>query len=361
MESKKKHEFLLFEEARSIVRSLKLQGSKEWKFWTKSSDKPKNIPANPARTYQDKGWIDYGDWLGTDYIANGRRKYLPFAEARAYVHQLKIKNERQWRVWTQTPERPENITTVPSSTYKNEGWKNWPDWLGNGATPKNIEYLPFVQARFFVQKQGISTQEQYVTWAKSSERPQNIPANPRSVYKNDGWKGIGDWLGTGSIANQNCDYFPYEQARVFVHRLNLQNSKEYTQWAKTADKPPNIPASPLNAYKNKGWKGMGDWLGTDRVANQDRQYLSFYEARLIVQSKNIPNKNAYAEWVGTVDRPKSIPANPREVYKNDGWSGWGNWLGTGFVANQNKKFLSFEQARKYVHGLKFIRCEPWIA
>ena len=29
-------------------------------------------------------------------------------------------------------------------------------------------------------------------------------------------------------------------------------------------------------------------------------------------------------------------------YKNKGWNNWGDWLGTGVVANQNKSFLSFD-------------------
>jgi superfamily II DNA or RNA helicase len=32
--------------------------------WTKSETKPDDIPANPTRTYQDGGWLGWGDWLG---------------------------------------------------------------------------------------------------------------------------------------------------------------------------------------------------------------------------------------------------------------------------------------------------------
>ena len=49
-----------------------------------------------------------------------------------------------------------------------------------------------------------------------------FPANPSGVYKNDGWAGIGDWLGTGRIANQNMIYLPFEEARAFVHSLGLR-------------------------------------------------------------------------------------------------------------------------------------------
>ena len=32
-------------------------------------------------------------------------------------------------------------------------------------------------------------------WAKSTERPENIPSNPNRVYKNEGWINSADWLG----------------------------------------------------------------------------------------------------------------------------------------------------------------------
>ena len=37
--------------------------------------------------------------------------------------------------------------------------------------------------------------------------------------------------------------------------------------------------------------------------------------------------------------PSGIPSSPRTVYKKE-WKGWGDFLGTGRVANQNKKFRS---------------------
>jgi len=45
-----------------------------------------------------------------------------------------------------------------------------------------------------------------------------IPYRPDRIYKNE-WKGMGDWLGTGRIANRNREYWPYPKAREYVHLL----------------------------------------------------------------------------------------------------------------------------------------------
>ena len=57
-------DMLPFAAARAIVRKLKLKSQKEWKAWSKSGQRPSNIPGNPDRTYRDDGWISYPDWLG---------------------------------------------------------------------------------------------------------------------------------------------------------------------------------------------------------------------------------------------------------------------------------------------------------
>ena len=59
-----------FEEARLTVRSLKFKSYKEWLLYTQGqlvgrSNRPVNIPMNPAEVYKDS-WKGYEDWLGTN-------------------------------------------------------------------------------------------------------------------------------------------------------------------------------------------------------------------------------------------------------------------------------------------------------
>ena len=54
-------DMLPFAAARAIVRKLKLKGCKEWKAWSKSGQRPSNIPSHPNRNYRDDGWISMPD------------------------------------------------------------------------------------------------------------------------------------------------------------------------------------------------------------------------------------------------------------------------------------------------------------
>jgi hypothetical protein len=77
-------------------------------------------------------------------------------------------------------------------------------------------------------------------------------------------------------------YKPFEESKRFVRKLGLKNQNEWREYSKSTDKPLDIPADPSAVYK-EDWKGMGDWLGTEFIAPQNRIYKSFDEAKKFVQ------------------------------------------------------------------------------
>ena len=111
------------------MRGLGLKSQKEWHALSKSGQRPSNIPSDPDRVYRDDGWISYPDWLG-----NGKRyDMLPFAVGRAYVRKLKLRCNKEWKAWSKSGQRPSNIPSHPETTYRDDGWISYPDWLGYGS------------------------------------------------------------------------------------------------------------------------------------------------------------------------------------------------------------------------------------
>jgi hypothetical protein len=158
---------------------------------------------------------------------------------------------------------------------------------------------------------------------------------------------LGDWLGTGSIAPFNRTFRPFEEARTFVRNLGLKSQTEWQDWSKSDNKPDDIPATPSRTYKNEGWRGFGDWLGTGTVASQYRIYRSFEEARTFVRSLGFKGKDEWVAWTKSEEKPDDIPANPPQTYRGKGWAGWGDWLGIVNKWNQNA-VLSFLRSIKPV-------------
>lgn len=362
-----KRTFPSFEEARNFARSLKLAGKKEWIEWYEIHQ-PLKWAKWPNHLYKDKGWKGWNDFLGiTTPAIDRRRKYrkmqlqkpCSFEEARAYAHSLKLKSGSEWKKLVRVNALPLYIPSYPNEVYKDVDWNGWGDFLGtNLIASQNREFLDLEEAKKVVQRLGLKSMFEWRKWAKSTARPANIPACPWEVYKNDGWKGIGDFIGTGTIAPQNRTFRSFEDVRVFACALKLSGKEEWGEWAKTSARPDNIPAYPNEVYKNKGWNGWGDFLGTGHTAHKNRTYRSFYEARLFVRALELQNKEDWVRWTKFKERPEDIPKSPYHIYEVE-WQGWGDWLGTDRVANQNKEFLSFVKARAFARSLGFQSQGQW--
>jgi len=192
-----KRDFLPFEEARSFVRSLNLKSAAEWKAWYKSDARPLSIPSNPSRVYQNTGWISLSDWLGTNTVATFNRSYRSFEESRKFARSLGLASSNEWKEWTKSGKRPEDIPVHPNRAYKDQGWIDWGDWLGTGSIATfNRKYRSFKEARSYVHSLSLANKEDWQNWSKSTEKPDDIPATPDRIYHNKGWQGWGDWLGS---------------------------------------------------------------------------------------------------------------------------------------------------------------------
>jgi hypothetical protein len=94
-----------------------------------------------------------------------------------------------------------------------------------------LTYRAFKEAKQFVHNLGLKSRSQWLQYCKSSEKPNDIPTYPQdSIYKSE-WKGWGDCLGTGRIANQAIVYRPFEEARKFVHALRIDI--DIIQWKRS--------------------------------------------------------------------------------------------------------------------------------
>jgi hypothetical protein len=179
-----------FTEGRAFVRGLELEGVRGWWAWSKSGQRPSDIPSDPSRAYRDDGWSSWPDWLGSERVA-----WKSFTEARALARGLGLKGGRGWQVWSKSGQRPSDIPSNPERAYRDDGWISWPDWLGNG---KRYDMLPFAVARAYVRKLKLRSQKEWQAWSKNGQRTSNIPSAPHFTYRNDGWISMPDWLGYGS-------------------------------------------------------------------------------------------------------------------------------------------------------------------
>jgi len=270
-------EYLPFKKARAFARRLRLRNANEWRVKCKDSAFPQDIPKVPYLVYANQGWIDFGDWLGTGYIASVRRKYRSFQSARSFARSQSLKNREEWNLFCRgripaKGELPKDIPTCPEQTYKNHGWNGVGDWLGTGnLAPSQKSFLPFLEARHFARSLKLNSQKEWLSFCKDGipekgNLPRDIPTCPEQVYKNKGWVNLADWLGSSRVRIKGRKYISYKKSRAFVHTLGLKTQKDWQSYCAGKFKdmptlPSLIPKKPERVYKGKGWKDLADWLG----------------------------------------------------------------------------------------------------
>lgn len=135
-----------------------------------------------------------------------------------------------------------------------------------------------------------------------------------------------------------------------------------------------VPVAEQLAEEHSGLPGTG-WLDQNGYSGLGRaiekhpalfahikrlrpSWRPFVEARKYVRTQNLSSKKAHQVWPKN-DRPKDIPSNPNTEYKDAGWISWGDYLGTGNIAPQNRIFLPFKKARAYARSLKINGQAEW--
>jgi len=354
-----------FEEAKKFVSQLNLKGLKDWYRYTKTKDRPLDIPVTPFKVYKE--WKSVPDWLGYDAYGNWRT----YDEAKKFVNQLKLSSWKDWRRYAKSKDRPFDIPSSPSKVYKNKSWKGINDWLGiedfvtyeeaqNIAikneiknkedwhnfvrknivkkklplTPKHIykkvwrgwgyffdknfkekKLYSYNKAKKVLKRFNLKSRADFKKLLKTNKKiAEKIPLTPNVYYKRL-WEGWGPFIGTGFLRE---NFLEYKKAIKFVHKLKIKTWKDWNNYCKSGKKPSRIPAAPNMAYKNNGWKNIEDWLGVDPIIN-------FEEAKKFIKKLNIKTETEFRIFNRSGKRPNNFPSAPSRTYKED-WKGWPDFL-----------------------------------
>ena len=242
---------------------------------------PDDILSRPMGSLQRQRMGELGDFLGTNMIATCLRKYRPYEKAQAFAHSLNLKRKEDWFLYIKgnfqnLPALPSDIAACPDKTYRRKDYgKKWIDW--------------------------------------------------------------GDFLGTGSVSNQNKAkrYLTYEEAKAFVQPLKLKSSGDWRKYIsgempRLPKLPQGMPKKPDQAYENFEW---WEFLGAEiSKMNSQRDFWPFQKSRAFVKKLGL---KSFEDWVAYCadkfahlpTKPLEIPSNPQKKYKVSGWQGYAHWMG----------------------------------
>ncbi len=216
----------------------------------------------------------------------------------------------------------------------------------------NFKYLSYEESKEVMSKIGLKSIAEWKEYKKTALKPKTIPNEPNKIYKDNGWTGFQDWLG---YSNNKSNFLSFEDAKKYIHTLELKSENEWKLYKKQGLRPDFIPGQPDEVYKEKGWKGYQDWLGYKR---SNSNFLSFESAKKSMHPYNLKSKKDWIIFLQNGLKPSNIPSNPEKVYKEKGWKGYQDWLG--YIYKPTKfEFLSFEEAKLFIHSLGLKSENEW--
>jgi hypothetical protein len=219
------------------------------------------------------------------------------------------------------------------------------------------QFVDYETGKKFTHNLKLKKQKEWRDFAKSANRPKNIPSNPEKYYKE--WNGYGDWLGTGNIATFNKEFVSYEDCKKWANDRNLTTQQMWNDYKKLYGLPDNIPKYPQKVYKNRGWESWGDFTG--HVSPNRIVFMSYEEVKKITQDNNIKSREEWKEFIKSNKKTFNIPVNPDQTYKNSGWEGWSAFFGKN--GRSSKKYgthyVCYEDAEYFARGLKLKSLKGW--
>jgi superfamily II DNA or RNA helicase len=251
-----------FAELLKFARSLGLKSKTDWFRWAMSGNRPDDVPANPADSYQKEGWQSWPHLLGTTNKKAGEVIYRDFTDVREWARTQGLQSKDEWKALAKSGRLPPDIPRNPWHVYRGKGWTTVGDFLGKGERhSKNRKWRPLAEAKEYIRTLRLRTWKQWTALCKSGDLPPDIPTDPAKVYKGLGWHSRGDWLGTATVASTKRQFLSYEETREIVRARGFRNKTEYEGWARSNERPADIPALPSRTYAKTGWLGWGDYLG----------------------------------------------------------------------------------------------------
>lgn len=159
------------------------------------------------------------------------------------------------------------------------------------------QFKSFEEAKKFVHTLNLNSKKEWDNFCKRGNRPPDIPFSVHNVYKNIGWESWGDFLGTGKTSTWNKQFKSYEEAKDFVHTLELKTLKDWNNYCISGNKPEDIPSCPNATYKGKGWINYAYWLGTKKLPARDLAKSAKEESEILKRLLSLKGNQEFNEYM----------------------------------------------------------------
>lgn len=214
--------YLLFEDARKVVREQGLKSGKEWNIWIKGKSKIYNIPSNPNVYYKDQ-WISLSDWLDSSVESFNNREYYDYDYCKLIISKMMFNNRNSFYEFTKI-NTDKKIPNRPDHVYKKQNkWEGWQIFLSIKKTPpihKSDLFLTYDDAKKFINDMKFTHRSDYINYIEDNNI-EFLPKRPDYVYRNS-WTGYINFLG----CETNRRSFGEKKIKEFLDQNSIRYIRE---------------------------------------------------------------------------------------------------------------------------------------
>ena len=241
---------------------------------------------------------------------------------------------------------------IPDDVFSSYKEYGWKGWSDFIGLDEIIP-LTYEETSSIIQSLNIRTVKEFSEYMELEGKKLGMPKNPKYFYKGKGWI---DWETFFNKKEQigYRNFMSFEEAKKFTSNLNIKTQKEWKRYCKSGQKPNNIPNCPEQTYKPYGWKGWSDFLGKG-----DKQ-MTYQELKSFIQPLKLKSKKEYGKYVLSNKLTNSCTRFPDVSFRDKGWESWWDFLGKGISIDKIRYFLSYEEAQKFVQGIGIKTYYDWL-
>lgn len=190
-------------------------------------------------------------------------------------------------------------------------------------------FYNYDELKSLINEIGVNTKNEYISVYKTLTSPEGkkAPIDPRKFYGINIWNGWSDFLNKPIHKKKlNNLYYSFDECKSEIKKLGIKSKNDFYSKIKNIIRTNiRIPYSPPKIYKD-AWISWGDFLSTNRIQDNIKEYLPYDMAKEWARSLNL---KMYKEWkVLDLNKiPDNIPKKPEKTYKLKGWVDYEDWLG----------------------------------
>jgi hypothetical protein len=206
---------------------------------------------------------------------------------------------------------------------------------------RDREILSYDDADRIVKMLRVHTSIEYLMLNSELLEILKLPSRPDVYYRGEGWRCWEEFLGTKTF------FVPYKAAKELISGFKLSFSEEYKNLSIAFKKENGLPQDPYKYYKNSGWVSWRDFLSINS------NFPSYEEAKAIAINLGIKSS---VEWYKNRDqiyKETGLPPRVDFIYRDNGWMGWGDFLGQGKDKPRPRAFtISYSEAKAVLAPLR---------